>query len=70
MERERRKRNEESMIRNIDRKIAIIWKKIVERMNIIMIMNCDKNEKEENQEHREGNDDLIDDIGNRIGYSI
>ena len=58
------------MIRNIDRKIAIIWKKIVERMNIIMIMNCDKNEKEENQEHREGNDDLIDDIGNRIGYSI
>ena len=70
MERERRKRNEESMIRNIDRKIAIIWKKIVERMNIIVIMNCDKNEKEENQENREGSDNFIDDIGNRIGYSI
>ena len=70
MERERRKRNEESMIRNIDRKIAIIWKKIVERMNIIMIMNCDENEKEKNQENRESNDDFIDDIGNRIGYSI
>ena len=25
-----------------------------------MIMNCDKNEKEENQENREGNDDFIE----------
>ena len=58
------------MIRNNDRKIAIIWKKIVERMNIIMIINCDENEKEKNQENRESNDSFIDDIGNRIGYSI